>query len=72
MRQPLLRLRARRGRLLLLVSPPGRPVRLALVAGRRPPHLRCLLVHDGGLVPEDPGDLPTTGARGHEAALPAA
>ncbi len=73
MRSPFLRLRARRGRLLLLISPPGRLSRLVIVAGRHAPHVRCLLVHHGGLAPGDPGGRPTTtGARRPEAALRAA
>lgn len=73
MRPPILRLRAQRGRLLLLVSPPGQLTRLAIVAGWQAPHLRYLLVRHGGLTPGDPGGHPTTtGARQPEAALRAA
>jgi hypothetical protein len=47
--------------------------RLAVVAGRQAPHLRCLMVYDGGLVPGDPDGHPTTtGARHNQAALRAA
>lgn len=64
MRPAFLRLRARRGCLLLLVSPPGRLARLAFVAGLRTPHLRCLVIHRGGQLPSGPGDRPiATGAR---------
>lgn len=50
-RPPALRLRALRGRLILLWTPPRRASRgvrlLTLVIGRRAPYLRCLTVRHG-------------------------
>ena len=50
-RPPAIRLRVRRGGVLLLWTPPrsiSRGIRvLALVADRRPPRLRCLIVRSG-------------------------
>ncbi len=50
-RPPALRLRALRGRLVLLWTPPRTVLRgvrlLTLVIGRRAPYLRCLTVRHG-------------------------
>ncbi len=72
-RPRFLRLRVRRGRLLLLVAPPGRPIRLAFIAERRMPYLRYLTIHTGKGRPHVPGDRPAgTGERRADAPLSAA
>ena len=65
-RPRFLRLRAYRGRLLLLWEPPRRASRgvrlLAVVVGCRVPYLRCLTVHHGYDARPEPPCPPLTTA----------
>lgn len=71
-RPPALRLRASRGRVVLLWTPPHRASRgvrlLTVVIGRRAPFLRCLTVRHGS--PDRPRPTRPTSPAGGTASAP--